>query len=206
MTTITNNETSSSSLLQLKGLVLAGGKSSRLGQDKSKIKWNGKEQMFYVAEHLQSFCNEVFISRRNNEESYNIPFKIIPDNNNFYGPIAGILSAFEQFPQAAWLVVACDLPLFNYEAVSFLVNQRDCLKVATSYESPRDGSPEPLAAIWEPAAFNILKTAVNNGFTCPRKILMQNNIKLVTPANSDFLKNVNTKEDMESVRKIFSLI
>ena len=53
----------------LNGLVLAGGKSKRMGRDKSSIQWHGKEQQYYMADLLKPQCNEVYISRRQEQEA-----------------------------------------------------------------------------------------------------------------------------------------
>ena len=68
------------------------------------------------------------------------------------GPIVGIRSALAANPNVAWLVLACDLPFLSDAALSQLLRERDPAAVATAYRSTHDGLPEPLCAIWEPAA------------------------------------------------------
>ena len=52
----------------LNGLVLAGGKSVRMGYDKSSIQWHGKEQRYYMADLLKQICKDVFISCRKKQK------------------------------------------------------------------------------------------------------------------------------------------
>src|SRR4051812_47661865 len=52
----------------LNGLVLAGGKSERMGRDKTRINWHGKEQCYYISDLLKPFCSEVFISCRHEQQ------------------------------------------------------------------------------------------------------------------------------------------
>ena len=185
------------------GLVLAGGKSTRMRRDKSAIKWHGKEQQYYIADLLKSVCEEVFISCRADQE-VQVPYKKIIDAYDFGGPICGILSAFQQDKEVAWLVVACDLPLIDKATLQQLITERNPSMMATAFISSFDGMPEPLIAIWEPSSFILLNNAFLEGKKCPRKILINNNPKLVQPGKSDALLNANTPEDAEKVDAILN--
>ncbi|MES2704268.1 MAG: NTP transferase domain-containing protein [Bacteroidota bacterium] len=191
----------------LYGLVLAGGKSQRMGHDKGLIQWHGKEQQYYIADLLKNVCDDVYISCRAEQvQDITASYKALPDTIDCKGPLAGILSAFERSPEAAWLVVACDLPLMDESTLRYLITNRDSSKIATTFKSPFDGLPEPLITIWEPASIPILKAAVVDGFSCPRKILIRNEqrVNILTPPNGDALLNANTPEDAEQVRRLLN--
>ena len=187
---------------QINGLILAGGKSTRLGKDKSLLKWHDREQVYYQYDLLKKYCSSVFVSKAIFDESLKLPQ--IADSFHVKGPYAGILSALNFDNTCAWLVVACDLPLFNEKDIKKLISSRQTNKIATAYTSPRDGTPEPLAAIWEPASFDILKTFLNNGYSCPRKVLMLNDIELIEAENTESLLNVNMQQDMDKVELILT--
>jgi molybdopterin-guanine dinucleotide biosynthesis protein A len=189
---------------KINGLVLAGGKSSRLGLDKSAIMWHGKEQQYYVADMLKQFCDEVFISRRAEQEiKEKAAYKIIIDTYTAIGPYGAILSAFQFKPDVAWLVVACDLPLLDENTLAYLVANRNLNVMATTFQSPHDGLPEPLITIWEPKSFNVLLSFLSNGYTCPRKALLHSNDAFILqPPDKDTLMNVNTPDDFAKAEKI----
>ncbi len=190
----------------LKGLVLAGGKSLRMGYDKSLINWHGKEQQYYMADLLTKVCSEVFISHRDEQKEETIPgYKIITDSFTGLGPYGAILSAFREQPDAAWLVAACDLPLLNKATLQFLEEKRNASSIATAFHSPYDNLPEPLITIWEPRSYPALLNFLSQGFTCSRKFLINNNNVTLLHAPEPFaLKNVNTPEDVQAVKKIIS--
>ena len=98
--------------------------------------------------------------------------------------------------------MASDLPLFNNDVIIKLISERDISKIATAYASPVNGNPEPLAAIWEPKSYPVLLEALSKGLNCPRKLLMNNDIKLIKANDPDTLKNINTPEDLNSVLQI----
>lgn len=188
---------------KLNGLVLAGGKSQRMGNPKDKINWHGKEQRYYAADLLAPFCDEVFISCRQDQlENFDINYNALTDTFLNMGPFGGILSALRSQRDKAWLVVACDLPLLDKKSLEFLIENRNIEKVATTYESPFDGLPEPLITIWEPKSYPLLLNFLGSGITCPRKVLINSDTLILKPRNPDSLMNVNTPEDMAKAQEI----
>lgn len=188
------------------GLVLAGGKSIRMGHDKSVINWHGKEQSYYIADMLEKFCDEVYISCRDEEQANETDsqYKTIIDSVDGKGPIVGILSAFETNNNVALLVVACDLPLIDEATIAYLIQNRDSTKAATTYKSPHDGLPEPLITIWEPNGREVLWSYKAEGYNCPRKALINSDALILEPLNADALINTNTPEEAERVREILN--
>lgn len=187
----------------LKGLVLAGGKSLRLGSDKGRISWHGKEQRLFMAELLQQCCKDVFIScREEQQEELHSSFKTITDTFLGLGPYGAILSAFRQQPDAAWLVVACDLPLLHEDVLRFLVEHRNTARIATAFESPHDGLPEPLIAIWEPKSYAVLLSFLAQGYSCPRKVLINSDAAVIKVPSANALLNVNTQEDLIKAKQL----
>ena len=187
----------------INGLILAGGKSVRMGYDKASITWHGKQQQYYMYDMLQSFCKDVFIScREEQNNTINKKYKTLNDTFTGLGPYGAILSAFRQQPNSAWLVTACDLPLLDNTTLQYLIDNRHCASIATTFESPYDGLPEPLITIWEPKSYPILLSFLSQGYSCGRKLLIKNDVKLLKAENPDALINVNTPEDMNKVKQI----
>jgi molybdenum cofactor guanylyltransferase len=187
------------------GLVLAGGKSIRMGLDKGAILWHGKEQRYHMADLLRGICPDVYISCRQEQQSeIDARYPTLTDSFPGSGPIVAILSAFKKNPHAAWLVVACDLPLLDAATLQYLLQHRDPARIATTFQSPFDGLPEPLITIWEPSAYPLLETFLSGGYTCPRKALIRNieQVTILTPPDSNALMNANTPEDMQKVKEI----
>lgn len=187
----------------LNGLVLAGGKSLRMGVDKGAIKWYDKEQRYYVADLLKQHCADVFISCRDARQQEEIEpgYQTLPDTFTDLGPYGAILSAFREQPDSAWLVVACDMPLLDDETLGHLIVTRDTSAIATTYKSDFDGFPEPLITIWEPKSYPILLAYLAQGYSCPRKVLINSDTTILEPLNADALTNVNTPEDFEQIKR-----
>lgn len=189
----------------MKGLVLAGGKSIRMGSDKGSISWHGKEQRYYMADLLQNFCEEVYISCRHDQQDIiDTNYKKIEDSFTELGPYGAILSAFREQPDCAWLVTACDMPFLDASALKYLTEQRKPSAMATTFESPQGGFPEPLITIWEPRSYPILLSMLSQGYTCPRKALENNDVCVLKPPHAGALINVNTPEEKETAKNILN--
>lgn len=188
-------------LPRVNGLVLAGGKSQRMGRDKGGLVLHEKAQREYTAEMLAPFCDQVFIScRKEQVGEFETGFDLLPDTFIDLGPFGAILSAFRANPNAAWLVVACDLPLLQKETLNQLTAGRNPDKVATAFRTNAEAFPEPLIAIWEPKAYQILLQFLSKGISCPRKVLINSDIESLIPPEPEVLTNVNTPEELESVK------
>jgi len=193
------------SIDKLYGLVLSGGKSTRMGTDKGLIKYHGVPQREYLYDLLNQVCGEAFISLRKEQEA-DLPSRMqtIIDLNEFRGPYNGLLSAHKKHPEAAWLVLACDLPLMDLNAIKELISQRDTTKQATAFALKENPLPEPLCAIWEPHAFADSLAYLESGVgTCPRKFLINHDTKLVFPKDENVLLNANSEEEYkEAIEKL----
>lgn len=193
------------STAKLYGLVLSGGKSTRMGTDKGLIKYHGVPQREYLYDLLSQVCEKTFISLRE-EQKAELPaaMKTIVDLNEFRGPYNGLLSAHKKYPDAAWLVLACDLPLMDLDALKELISRRDSTKQATAFALKENPLPEPLCAIWEPHALRQSITYLESGNgTCPRKYLINHDTKLVFPTYESVLLNANSEEEYkEALEKL----
>jgi molybdenum cofactor guanylyltransferase len=187
----------------LNGLVLAGGKSVRMGFDKANIKWHGKEQQYYVADLLKEVCEKVFISCRPGQTNgIESNYKALEDTFTGLGPYGGILSAFRLEPGVAWLVVACDLPLLELQTLQYLKTQRNVSSMATAFESPYNHFPEPLITIWEPKSYPVLLSFLSQGYNCPGKALRNMDTTVINIQDPEKLTNVNTPADVEKLHQI----
>ncbi|ARV15462.1 NTP transferase domain-containing protein [Polaribacter sp. SA4-12] len=179
----------------VKGLVLVGGKSTRMGQDKSELDYFGKPQKEVAKELLENNNLETFYSVQNSSENeYEIHDKFLN-----LGPFGGICSAFQKDPNAAWFVLATDVPFINDEVVQQLLKHRNPSKIATAIKGKGNEFPEPLITIYEPKAYPILLQYLAQGYSCPRKVLINSDVEIVE-IDDDFIRNINTPIDFDTAK------
>ncbi len=179
----------------LNGLVLIGGRSLRMGQDKAQLVYHDKPQRDHLTELLRPYCQTVYWSV--NAEQFDalrtsgMPLLLDVENPR-PGPLNGILAALNHDPAAAWLVVACDMPLLTDLSLRALVAGRNPASLATAFYDTDDRYPEPLLCIWEPASGPVVRDAFNNGMVSPRKLLMLHSAALLLAPDPRELTNVNS--------------
>lgn len=185
------------------GLVLAGGRSTRMGRDKASIEFQGRSQLERALALLRPLVSHAFVSVRADQQ--HDPLRAahpqIVDAGGVDGPAAGIRAAQAARPDAAWLVVACDLPLLDAATLQHLIARRDPQHLATAFRSTRDGLPEPLCAIYEPASGPALEQFLATGRNCPRKFLIQSGTLLLDQPNPEALDNVNTPDELAAATR-----
>jgi molybdopterin-guanine dinucleotide biosynthesis protein A len=183
------------------GLLLAGGESRRMGKDKGLLNYHGKPQREWGYELLAAHTEKTFLSVRPDQSvEGNTSMELLPDTFLGLGPFGGILSAFRAYPNAAWLVAAVDLPFLDHQALEHLLQHRNPAKVATAFQSPVNEFPDPLLAIWEPKSYLRLFQFLNQGYSCPRKVLINSDIELLQAPKSEWLVNVNEPQEYEAIK------
>ena len=187
----------------LYGLVLTGGKSLRMKQDKALLKYSHKTQTEVSLDLLESKCEKVYVSSRKGQwkGDHQWSHPSIEDKYDSAGPLSGILSAMDQHPEAAWLVVACDLPFLDNLTIDQLVSERNKFKMATAFQSSVSELPEPLCAIYEPRFKPRLLHFLGLDYACPRKILIHSSHKTLVLKNKNALSNANFPDEYKQARE-----
>jgi molybdopterin-guanine dinucleotide biosynthesis protein A len=186
------------------GLLLSGGASRRMQSDKARLSYAGEPQLLRAWRLLQSVTRRAFLSVREaqRDEPLRAHMPQIVDRYDAIGPAAGILSAQEAYPDVAWLVLACDLPLLDEDTLRTLIGARDPAADATAFTSRFDGLPEPLCALWEPSSHALLRQRSDTGSHCPRKALILLCTTLLPPPGNA-LDNINTPEEFDHIQRQF---
>ncbi|PKN31815.1 MAG: molybdenum cofactor guanylyltransferase [Deltaproteobacteria bacterium HGW-Deltaproteobacteria-18] len=185
------------------GLVLAGGKSSRLGQDKTRVVHEGQTLLTRTATLLQRHVDQVYLSCRH-APAVDGPWPVITDETERIGPAGGIITALRKFG-APTFVLACDLPFMEDSIIERLMEARekrpqDC--VLTTWQLKDSGFIENLVAIYEPQALPLLENGVAQGlFKLSRLIPAELRHSVIyTEDERHIFFNVNYPADLEQLQ------
>jgi len=180
----------------LYGLVIAGGESSRMGEDKGGLNYHGKPQAVFLWEILAEVCRCAFVSVRS-AQTNKAPYDDLPvviDAGPSFGPASALLAARQTRPEAAWLAVAVDLPRLERRTLEALIHARSERAAATLFRHP-DGTLEPLCAIWEPAALALLVERVASGDASPRRCLEAADVEVAECPDQNTIRGVDTQAE-----------
>lgn len=182
------------------GLILAGGKSRRMGQPKESFSYNGEAEPKRMYRLLEEITNGAYFAIRPDQETW-LMFsggRAIIDAEPGGGPLAALRTAMAVRPDASWLVVPVDMPLLTKADLEKLISSRQKGWSIVAYENGT-GSFEPLPAIYE----NTLSEAANQMFLDGRKAIRGLGdgveIFLLKPEDETRLCNVNTPRERSRV-------
>jgi molybdopterin-guanine dinucleotide biosynthesis protein A len=182
----------------LLGLVLAGGLSNRMGTDKATLEIAGVSLLERAVATLTQCVDQVFvsISALQATDTARSCYAVIEDRFEGIGPAAGILSAHLHAPKAAWLVIACDMPLLDVSSIRRLIRARVADQDATAWASADASVPEPLCAIYEPGTLAAFLDLVSvGGDPSPRAWLEAARTHLLPEPRPEVLDGTNTREE-----------
>ncbi|MCB0463530.1 MAG: molybdenum cofactor guanylyltransferase [Flavobacteriaceae bacterium] len=180
------------------GIVLAGGKSSRMGSDKGLLKMNGKTFVEHVIEAMKPLVDEIVIVS-NNPEYDQFGFYRVEDDIKDSGPLAGLYSGLKHSKTNYNLVLSCDIPMIKTEILKKLVEADYENYEVTQVES--HNKTMPLIAIYQKQCMHKCLELLQQGERRLRVAVNQLKTKTISIDSEldPFVKNVNTKEDLKTI-------
>ncbi len=182
------------------GIVLAGGKSKRMGADKAFLKYQQQPLLSYAIKTLEPLTQEILIVANN--KKYEVFGKnCVPDLLPNMGPVGGIYTGLSTSKTELNLVLGCDTPLVNQSLLSLLLKH-----AAEPYQVVQVATLEkrmPLIALYKKNCVPILKNCLERGEFRLQKVVSQLHTKtlLLAPPMARLTLNINCPEDMERLEK-----
>ena len=198
------------------GVVLAGGRSTRLGQDKVRLRLpgDGRDMLARSADLLAACTDGVVISCRApdaGEETLALPgIRSIPDAEPGLGPLGGGWSALRELRQPI-LVLSCDLPFMDGPTLRRLLDAREARlpgTIMTTYQQEETGFIEALVAVYEPACLPWFDAAWEQGIRKFSVVIPEELRTHVPYSRSEALPffNINYPADFEIARRLAELM
>lgn len=190
-------------------IILAGGKSTRLGQDKSLLELEGRPLIAHTTHRLAALSDDLIIVTNDHEryESLELPARLVPDVRRGVGALMGIYSGLlaARHPQA--LAVGCDMPFLNLRLLRYMLSLIDGYDAVV----PRlDGYLEPLHAIYRKTCLPYMADLLDRGqrqiiafFDQVRIRYVEQELEELDPRGLSFL-NVNTPADWAHVLELIA--
>ncbi len=170
-----------------------GGKSSRMGQDKSLLVYHELPQRYHLYNVLQPLCREVIFSCNNNQvNDFPKVYTTIPDKEGYQdkGPMGGLLSAYACYPGNDFIFIGCDYPDLVQEDIYSLVQQNGDQPAA--YYDPEAGFYEPLLAYYPASCHSPLKEQSESGNYSLQQFLQSWPAKKIVTSGTQRLQSIDT--------------
>jgi molybdopterin-guanine dinucleotide biosynthesis protein A len=185
--------------MEVTGIILAGGKSSRMGTDKGLQELWGKPLINYAIQSLSGLCSAILIST-SSDAYQSFGCKTVADEIPGIGPMGGIYSALKQSKTEKNLVLSCDLPFVSVELLSYILKSSEGYQVAVPWQGSQHY--EPLCGFYHLSILDQISIYIqNNNYKLPDLFNEIAINRLVIDKKLDFYTdelflNVNSKDDL----------
>jgi molybdopterin-guanine dinucleotide biosynthesis protein A len=174
-------------------IVLAGGKSRRMGTCKALARFNGEPMVAAVFNNAKPLFRRVIVVVKNSSQRHAIERvlhrSVATDGSRSFSPAVGMKAGAARSDADAFFVIACDLPYVRRGTISRLLKHagRDCVAYA------HDGHYEPLCALYSRRFIEALQPSES----IQEAIRAERNKKTIRTRNARQFANVNSKEGLE---------
>ncbi|RED44908.1 molybdenum cofactor guanylyltransferase [Seonamhaeicola aphaedonensis] len=185
------------------GIILAGGKSSRMGSDKGLIKLNDESFIEYSIKAMKPLVNDILIVSDNPD--YDVfGYKRIEDDIKDAGPVAGICSGLNASETENNLILSCDIPLIKTNILEKLINSSDEHSEIIQIES--NGKTMPLIAMYKKQCAPTFLKALKNDERRLRQVIstMKTKNVVLTIEEQSTTMNVNTQEELKTIEHVYN--
>lgn len=194
--------------MKLRGLVLAGGKSTRFGSDKALAFYRGERFIERAASLLDALNLKPIVATRSGADYSFLGCTTVYDKLAEQGPLGGLYTAMSIFKGVSFLVLTCDMPALTLDVLFELLTHRDERRGVTLYAV--DGRPQPFPGIYETSVFGAVRENLKReklslhglieGIDSRKTVAWRGDAKLFFNANrpQDLLTNVFNPELMSS--------
>jgi len=174
------------------GIILAGGKSSRMGSNKALMLYKNQRLIDIAISVVKPLVNEILVS--SNELIPNLSNRIISDVFENTGPIGGLYSCLKESNTDINLVIPCDVPLVSTSFYSLMLEKIESFDAVIPRHSK--GKLEPLIGIYHKNVLPMMEEQINQHVYKLVNLLERLNVCYIVIPKSADLKNLNYPTDL----------
>lgn len=187
------------------GVILAGGKSSRMGTNKALLKLGNQTIIERIAELMKSIFEEVILITNSPEEYNFLNIPIFEDIYKWKGPLAGIHSALVHSTTEKIFVLSCDVPLMGREMIEYIVNYKSEKPIVFCEAA---GYHQPLVGVYSKIILKAVENFISTTEVSDKSFhhfLKSVEAEIIHPEKLSFYKdelffNLNRPEDFKQLK------
>jgi len=185
--------------LSATAIILAGGKSSRMGTEKGMLSINDQTMLEHICKQLRGTFSQILISAGDAEKYSFAGFEVVRDKISSQGPLMGIASALEASANEINFVVACDIPHIEMDCVRKMLTEAKGADIVVP--TTDDRKYEPLFAIYRKSALDAIKRTLRKGERKISEVFDKCEVKYIDLGKADWLININTLAEYEEFQR-----
>lgn len=186
-------------MVKITGIILAGGKSSRMGQDKGLLELYGKPLIEYSIEALVPLCSEIIIIANSDEyKQFGLP--VYSDIYTDKGPLGGIYTGLKNSNSQTNIILSCDTPLITSEYLKWLISKHSTSITFSRWED----RVHPLASIFDRSTIDSIKNLIEKDQLKMTSLQTREEVQLVNAEENPIFEeriftNVNTQTELNQL-------
>jgi len=179
--------------MRITAIILAGGKSSRMGQDKGLMFLDEKPMVQYIIDTVKPLVQEIIISS-NNKEYEQFGYPVFQDLIKSKGPLAGIYTGLNHSKSDKNIVISCDVPYVSKELINLLIEQSEGSQITIP---EKEGKTHQLIGVFSKSCSESFKNAIENNELKAKTVFEKLNLNIVdaNQFENKIFTNINTKDD-----------
>lgn len=182
-------------------IILAGGKSSRMGTAKCLLPFDGEPLIAHLVRRLASRFNDVVVVTAREQELPPLPVRVVRDELPHQGPVGGIFYGLRAAAEEVSFVTACDAPFLNLALIEYLLSRLGDADVGVPFWQER---LQPLHALYRKSVLPFLKQQLEERQLRPTlfydkvktRVIAEAELFAVDPAGLSFI-NINTPAEYQ---------
>lgn len=176
------------------GIIIAGGKSSRMGENKALVKYKHERLIDCAIRILDPVVDFLIIS--SNESLPKIPYIMVKDEVKGIGPLGGLYTALKKSKTEKNVVIACDTPNLTSDFYEKLLRKcKDCDAIIPEHS---EGKLEPLVAVYSKNILPVIEEQIKVQDYKLMNLIKKINVSIMPTKHSSMFKNVNTQADLNN--------
>lgn len=180
-------------------IILAGGKSSRMGQPKALLPFDGEPLIVHIVRTMQRMFDEILVVAAPGQDLPSMPVTQVHDSVAYQGPVGGICYGLQAADGDVCFVTSCDSAFLNTDLIAHLVSEISGYDVVVPHWQ---GRFQPMHAVYRKSVMPFLEAQLANGQLRPVSLfdkvrtrrVEEDEIRRFDPDGTSFF-NMNTPED-----------
>jgi molybdenum cofactor guanylyltransferase len=180
--------------MQVTAIILAGGKSSRMGTDKGLVGYGGLSLVQYSIKACEIITKDILISTRN-QDYIRFGYPLVADNFTERGPVGGLEAALSASRTELNIICPCDMPGINADILKMLL--MECQATMAVVAKDPEGKIYPVLGVYNRTAIPVIREQIRLGEYRMTRLLQRLDAKTVLVEAVSQLVNFNFPEDLQ---------
>ena len=184
--------------MKLTGVIIAGGQSKRMGEDKLFIRFQGDTLLNRAIALLKNITDEIIIST--NRTDLELKYRIVADKVADIGPLGGIYTALLEAKTQKILIIPVDMPLLNMQIIAHLLKNFDNDALINVYRT--QNHTQMLVGLYDKKLLPLIKKQIENNQYKLRSLLQLSAINIIDGSTfEELFVNTNTPEQLKKIKR-----